>query len=187
VARRVLICRINPGVEHAALIEDLDLDEGEVAVGLDGRTAHFAFGELDTLVPAYAATIHKSQGSEYPAVVIPRDKVAATVGRGSGIMGLVVATFAGTITVGGPTAAFPLLAILGAIGADRGVLVTFITAWATLGLQRILTWDEPMMGAEFSALRFAATFALPVLAGLVARALPIEVVLKGETRLRDRM
>ena len=31
----------------------------------------FGFGELDTLVPAYAATIHKSQGSEYPAVVIP--------------------------------------------------------------------------------------------------------------------
>ena len=29
------------------------------------------FGELDTLVPAYAATIHKSQGSEYPAIVIP--------------------------------------------------------------------------------------------------------------------
>jgi exodeoxyribonuclease V alpha subunit len=29
------------------------------------------FGELDTLIPAYAATIHKSQGSEYPAVVIP--------------------------------------------------------------------------------------------------------------------
>jgi exodeoxyribonuclease V alpha subunit len=29
------------------------------------------FGELDTLVPAYAATIRKSQGSEYPAVVIP--------------------------------------------------------------------------------------------------------------------
>ena len=29
------------------------------------------FGELDTLVPAFATTIHKSQGSEYPAVVIP--------------------------------------------------------------------------------------------------------------------
>ena len=29
------------------------------------------FGELDMLVPAYAATIHKSQGSEYPAVIIP--------------------------------------------------------------------------------------------------------------------
>ena len=31
----------------------------------------YGFGELDTLVPAYATTIHKSQGSEYPAVVIP--------------------------------------------------------------------------------------------------------------------
>ncbi|MFC6462985.1 ATP-dependent RecD-like DNA helicase [Paracoccus aerius] len=52
-------------------IEDVDADEGEVAVDFDGRTVLFAFGELDTLVPAYAATIHKSQGSEYPAVVIP--------------------------------------------------------------------------------------------------------------------
>jgi exodeoxyribonuclease V alpha subunit len=31
----------------------------------------YGFGELDVLVPAYAVTIHKSQGSEYPAVVIP--------------------------------------------------------------------------------------------------------------------
>jgi exodeoxyribonuclease V alpha subunit len=52
-------------------IEDVDTDEGEVAVDFDGRTVTFAFGELDTLVPAYAATIHKSQGSEYPSVVIP--------------------------------------------------------------------------------------------------------------------
>jgi exodeoxyribonuclease V alpha subunit len=35
------------------------------------RSVVYGFGELDTLVPAYAATIHKSQGSEYPAVVIP--------------------------------------------------------------------------------------------------------------------
>ncbi|MET3415193.1 ATP-dependent exoDNAse (exonuclease V) alpha subunit [Methylobacterium sp. 1030] len=31
----------------------------------------YPYGELDTLVPAYATTIHKSQGSEYPALVIP--------------------------------------------------------------------------------------------------------------------
>jgi exodeoxyribonuclease V alpha subunit len=53
------------------MIEDVDLDDGEVAVNFDGRTVTFLFGELDTVVPAYAATIHKSQGSEYPAVVIP--------------------------------------------------------------------------------------------------------------------
>jgi UvrD-like helicase C-terminal domain len=47
------------------------VDEGELTASFDGRFVTFAFGELDTLVPAYAATIHKSQGSEYPAVVIP--------------------------------------------------------------------------------------------------------------------
>ena len=36
-----------------------------------GRFYFLTSRELDTLVPAYAATIHKSQGSEYPAVVIP--------------------------------------------------------------------------------------------------------------------
>ena len=52
-------------------ITDVDLDAGELTIGFDGRAVTYAFGELDTLVPAYAATIHKSQGSEYPAVVIP--------------------------------------------------------------------------------------------------------------------
>jgi exodeoxyribonuclease V alpha subunit len=52
-------------------IEEVDSDAGELTASFDGRFVTFAFGELDTLVPAYAATIHKSQGSEYPAVVIP--------------------------------------------------------------------------------------------------------------------
>ena len=52
-------------------IVDVDPDAGELTTSFDGRVVTFGFGELDTLVPAYAATIHKSQGSEYPAVVIP--------------------------------------------------------------------------------------------------------------------
>lgn len=52
-------------------VQKVDTDEGELTVDFDGRTVSFQFGELDTLVLAYAATIHKSQGSEYPAVVIP--------------------------------------------------------------------------------------------------------------------
>ena len=42
-----------------------------ITASFDGRAVTYGFGELDTLVPAYAASIHKSQGSEYPAVVIP--------------------------------------------------------------------------------------------------------------------
>ena len=52
-------------------IDDVDPDAGELTASFDGRNVTFGFGELDTLVPAYAVTIHKSQGSEYPAVVIP--------------------------------------------------------------------------------------------------------------------
>jgi exodeoxyribonuclease V alpha subunit len=52
-------------------VVNVDLDGGELAASFDGRSVTYGFGELDTLVPAYAATIHKSQGSEYPAVVIP--------------------------------------------------------------------------------------------------------------------
>ena len=52
-------------------IEQLDLEASEITVNFDGRSIVYGFGELDMLVPAYAATIHKSQGSEYPAVVIP--------------------------------------------------------------------------------------------------------------------
>jgi exodeoxyribonuclease V alpha subunit len=37
----------------------------------DGRTAHYDRNELDQLVHAYAVSVHKSQGSEYPAVVLP--------------------------------------------------------------------------------------------------------------------
>jgi exodeoxyribonuclease V alpha subunit len=53
------------------LVTEVDPDEGELTASFDGRSITYGFGELDTLVPAYAATIHKSQGSEYPAVVIP--------------------------------------------------------------------------------------------------------------------
>jgi exodeoxyribonuclease V alpha subunit len=52
-------------------VTEVEPDEGELTASFDGRPVTYGFGELDTLVPAYAATIHKSQGSEYPAVVIP--------------------------------------------------------------------------------------------------------------------
>jgi exodeoxyribonuclease V alpha subunit len=52
-------------------VRGVDLEAGEVLVEFDRREVAYGFGELDELVLAYATTIHKSQGSEYPAVVIP--------------------------------------------------------------------------------------------------------------------
>ena len=52
-------------------IAAVDGETGEMTVRFDGREVVYGLGDLDALVPAYAATIHKAQGSEYPAVVIP--------------------------------------------------------------------------------------------------------------------
>lgn len=49
----------------------IDGGEEELSADFDGRTVTYPFGELDELVPCYATTIHKSQGSEYPVAVIP--------------------------------------------------------------------------------------------------------------------
>jgi exodeoxyribonuclease V alpha subunit len=53
------------------VITGMDLAERELTVSFDGRAVVYGFEELDELVLAYATTIHKAQGSEYPAVVIP--------------------------------------------------------------------------------------------------------------------
>jgi exodeoxyribonuclease V alpha subunit len=52
-------------------VTGVDTDTSEITVAFEGKAVVYGFGELDALVPAYAATIHKAQGSEYPAVVIP--------------------------------------------------------------------------------------------------------------------
>lgn len=52
-------------------VSRVDLDEGLITIDFDGRAVDYELGELDEVALAYAATIHKSQGSEYPAVVIP--------------------------------------------------------------------------------------------------------------------
>ncbi len=57
----------------------LDMAEEALSVDFDGRLVVYPFAELDTLVPAFATTIHKAQGSEYPAVVIPLVTQARTM------------------------------------------------------------------------------------------------------------
>jgi exodeoxyribonuclease V alpha subunit len=53
------------------VVSRIVVEDGELVVDFDSREVTYGFGELDELVLAYATTIHKSQGSEYAAVVIP--------------------------------------------------------------------------------------------------------------------
>lgn len=53
------------------VVRSIDAEDETMGVDFDGRLVTIDFGDLDRLVLAYATTVHKAQGSEYPAVVIP--------------------------------------------------------------------------------------------------------------------
>jgi exodeoxyribonuclease V alpha subunit len=52
-------------------IVDVDLDNRLIRVSYDNREITYDFSELDEIMPAYAISIHKSQGSEYESVIVP--------------------------------------------------------------------------------------------------------------------
>jgi exodeoxyribonuclease V alpha subunit len=96
------------------VVSRLDMEESELTADFEGRDVVYGFAELDELVLAYATTIHKSQGSEYPAVVIPlttqhypmlqRNLVYTGMTRGKRLVVLVGQRKALAIAVKGPQA-----------------------------------------------------------------------------------
>jgi exodeoxyribonuclease V alpha subunit len=52
-------------------IARIDSEDHRMVIDFDGRPVPYDFSELDEVIPAYAISVHKSQGSEYPAVIVP--------------------------------------------------------------------------------------------------------------------
>ena len=99
-------------------------------------------------------------------VLVPRSLVARWLGDGAGFRGILIATGVGALTPGGPMLAFPLVLVLRNSGASLTSVITFITAWAVLGIHRIVMWELPFMGTEFAAVRYISSIPLPIIAGL---------------------
>ncbi|MEO1091895.1 MAG: hypothetical protein AAFX81_14790, partial [Pseudomonadota bacterium] len=64
-----------------------------------------------------------------------------------------------------PFVSFPLAVGLAERGAGIAQLVTLVSAWSIVGLQRALVFELPLMGVRFTVVRSAVSVLLPVLAG----------------------
>ena len=101
-------------------------------------------------------------------MLVPRETVSLYLGQQSGLKGILIASFVGTVMPAGPFAAFPIVLALGRSGAGIGALIAFLTAWGAVGLHRVFVWELPFMGGEFAALRFLTSLPMPIIAGLMA-------------------
>ena len=54
---------------------------------------------------------------------------------------------------------------------EPAAVVTYLTAWSLLAVHRLVAWEVPILGWRLAALRYGVSLAIPVLAGLAARAL----------------
>ena len=59
---------------------------------------------------------------------------------------------------------FPVIATFYKMGVGIGPLVAYLTAWSLFGLQRIIMWEIPFLGAKVVAVRFAVSFLFPLFA-----------------------
>jgi len=104
--------------------------------------------------------------------LLPPSFFARYMGEEKGLKGMAIAAAGGTVTPGGPMTSFPLVTVLRDSGTGNGSLVSYVTAWATNGFQRIFMWEVPLMGAEFAVVRFLASMPLAIVAGMLARLFP---------------
>jgi uncharacterized membrane protein YraQ (UPF0718 family) len=97
--------------------------------------------------------------------VVPQEVIVGWMGHGSGFKGLLIGMTLGSVTPGGPMTHFPVIASLYKVGIGVGPLVAYLTAWSLFGLQRIIMWEIPFLGAKVVAVRVAVSFFFPFLAG----------------------
>jgi len=101
-------------------------------------------------------------------VLIPRDLVAIWIGEDSGFRGLLIATLAGAVTPGGPFVQFPLVASLWKSGAGVAPIITYVSSWLLLGMQRILVYEAPILGWRLASMRILISLAAPMAVGTIA-------------------
>jgi uncharacterized membrane protein YraQ (UPF0718 family) len=100
--------------------------------------------------------------------VVPREVIARTLGKGSGLLGILLATGLGGLLPGGPYVVYPVLASLYAAGADIGPIIAFIVAWSTIALGRV-PFELAFFNPKIVATRILVGIPLPIIAGYLTK------------------
>jgi uncharacterized membrane protein YraQ (UPF0718 family) len=119
------------------------------------------------ILPIFAVALPMAA---FLAELIPADAAVAWIGPESGLNGIAVASFAGGLMPGGPFVTFPLVLAFAKAGAGVPQMAALITGWSIFALHRIITWEYPVLGWRFVAIRLIAAAPLPIIAGLLAEA-----------------
>lgn len=103
-------------------------------------------------------------------VLIPREWITRWLGGRSGFKGVLIACVLGGLVPGAPYATFPLVATLYQAGASLGSVVGFVTAWSLWSISR-LPVEIALIDSKPALVRYALTFLVPPIAGLLANAI----------------
>jgi uncharacterized membrane protein YraQ (UPF0718 family) len=99
-------------------------------------------------------------------VLLPQEAIAKWVGGQSGWRGIMIGSFAGALTPGGPYVSMPIVAGLMRAGAGTSTLVAYLTAWSVWGVGR-LPIEIGIVGPRFTLIRLCSSLVLPPLAGWI--------------------
>ena len=102
-------------------------------------------------------------------VLIPGPLIAEWLGPASGLKGILIGSYAGIIMSGGPYVMLPVIASIYAAGAGVGPVIALLTG-GMLGLQGLITWQIPFLGAKLALTRYIVCLFVPPIVGLAGAA-----------------
>lgn len=131
------------------------------------RAGEHAYKTIVNILPTMAMALLVAG---FAGEVLPAEFITSFISNDSGFTGILLASAIGGILPGGPIASFPIALVVWHAGAGVPQMVALIVGWSVFAIHRVLIYEMPMMGWQFSVLRLAASFVLPPLAGLAAMA-----------------
>lgn len=102
-------------------------------------------------------------GASFFAELLPEEEVRRLFGASAGFGGLLFATLLGPLTPGGVFVCFAVAAAGLKVGASSAAVLAYVTAWALFSATKVLAYEVPLMGRQFTLRRLVLSIPIPFL------------------------